>query len=848
MWIAVALLLLCSVASAQVPEGWFEFTVAVPAEGSIVDLAGMNPPINDRPVRIEDGRFVDGRGEPIRFLGTNLTFSDAFPDKERAPEIARRMAALGMNVVRFHHLDNSFPPSGIWDPNYEAKLHLDPGQLDRLDWMIYQLKQHGIYTNLNLHVSRTLGEAEGFPNVDQTPSYNKGIDNFEPRMIALQKEYARDLLTHVNPYTGNAYTDEPCVAMVEITNEDSALRFAMGSTFERLPEPYASTLQGLWMDWLRERYATTAALREAWDEGSEPLGEEMLRNPDFTAGTEQWELEAPPPAKATMEVVEDPERGRVLYAELTEPGLEAWHFQIHQTGHTLEDGRLYTVSFAARAEPERDIHVNIRYDIAPWSMAGLNRTVHLTEDWQQFRLTFRADDPLPEHTRLSFNCVNELGKVWFDDISLRPGGLMGLPEGQSLEDGVAFPTSGSTEQARRDWFAFVIELERRYTLEMYDYLKNELGVQAHVIDTQATYGGPGGVLRESRMDYADVHAYWQHPRFPGRPWDRNNWLIPNSPMTAAFGRDTLTNLSRFRLAGKPYTVSEYNHPAPNDYRAECMPMLATWGGLQSWSGLFQFCYGSHPDDWSRDAIDSYFAMSGDPASLVMFPVAANLFRRGDVPSAASALTLSMPADLVPELIRKYGNSMGGVWEEVGVSAEMALANRLAVEVPDGGVLSLEGRPRESAPETGVRWSVEDDTGVFTVDTERTKVALGAIAGQTVELGGVSLEVGETSNGHAHIALTSMDGRPIAESERMLLVAVNRVENQQMGWNEERTTVGGEWGHGPTIAEAVPLTLRIAGRDDLRIWPLDGEGNRRAPADGLTVGADQRTLWYEVGAQ
>ncbi len=830
---------------AEVPDGWFEFTIGIPAEGSTVDASGLSPaPAGaDGFVTIEDGHFVDGSGQRIRFLGTNVTFQYAFPEKELAPEIARRMAALGINIVRFHHMDNQFAPRGIWDPAFKDHQHMDAGQLDRLDWLVYQLKLQGIYTNINLHVSRMMGEADGFPDAEGRPKYDKGLDNFEPRMIELQKDYARDLLTHVNPYTGNAYVDEPCVAMVEITNEDSALRFALGNTLHTLPEPYATTLSGLWHDWLREQYADTNALRVAWDEGSEPLGEEMLRDPAFERGAEEWRLEAPAPAQGTLDVLEDPEHGRVLHASLTQTGTQSWHFQVHQVGHTLEDGRLYTVSFAAKADPPRSIYLNARYDVDDWRMVGLNERIDLDEQWREFSFTFRAKQPLPEHTRLSFNNTNSVGEVWYANISLRPGGSRGLPEGESLEAGtVSLPIASATAAARRDWLAFVMELERRYSVGMSDFLKDELGVRAAVTNTQATYGGAGGLLRESRMDYTDVHAYWQHPRFPGRPWDRANWLIPNTPMTAALGRDTLTRLAMFRLAGKPFTVSEYNHPAPNDYRAECMPMLAAVAAVQDWDGIFEFAYGGHPEDWATDAIDGYFAMSGDAAKLAMLPVAANLFRRGDVQRAPSVSRLALPMDRVAEFVRDNGGSVGQPGDLLHARQQIEWTDR-----DEPFVLSEHADGTWRAP---VSWSpVEEDGGVFMVDTERTKVLLGPVAGRTVEVGGVTFDVGQTSNGYAALALTSMDGLPLAQSRRMLLVALNRVENQEMGWDEERTTVGREWGRGPTICEGVSLTVRIAGRDDLRAWPLAGDGTRREPIAGgeaISVGADLATIWYEVG--
>ena len=47
----------------------------------------------------------------------------------------------------------------------------------------------------------------------------KGPLLFDQHLIELEKDYARRLLTHVNPYTKKAYVDDPGVAIVEIVNE-----------------------------------------------------------------------------------------------------------------------------------------------------------------------------------------------------------------------------------------------------------------------------------------------------------------------------------------------------------------------------------------------------------------------------------------------------------------------------------------------------------------------------------------------------------------------------------------------------------------------------------------------------
>ena len=44
-------------------------------------------------------------------------------------------------------------------------------------------------------------------------------------------------------------------------------------------------------------------LRRAWQEVDQPLGAEMLVNADFGEGNKAWNLEAPLPAEATLQVV-----------------------------------------------------------------------------------------------------------------------------------------------------------------------------------------------------------------------------------------------------------------------------------------------------------------------------------------------------------------------------------------------------------------------------------------------------------------------------------------------------------------------------------------------------------------
>ncbi|MDO4426365.1 MAG: hypothetical protein Q4D17_11460, partial [Planctomycetia bacterium] len=134
----------------------------------------------------------------------------------------------------------------------------------------------------------------------QRPNHDKGLDHFMPRMIELQKKFARDLLTHVNPYTGLSYCEDPCVAMVEINNENSTVsQWRSGAIDSLLPDYCEAELQKQWNEWLRKKYLpnenadlkeANARLRNAWNCQNVPIGQNMIPNASFDSSRNPWTL------------------------------------------------------------------------------------------------------------------------------------------------------------------------------------------------------------------------------------------------------------------------------------------------------------------------------------------------------------------------------------------------------------------------------------------------------------------------------------------------------------------------------------------------------------------------------
>lgn len=839
------LLLACLLASGLAcADDLFPFAMPglEPTRG-ITDLSWLNdaPAGKDGFVRVQDGHFVDGKGRRLRFLATNFTFASPFPDHDTADKLAARLASLGINCVRFHHMDNHAAPRGIWKAGTPKLDTFDPEQLDRLDYFIAQLKQHGIYADINLHVSRNYWEGAVFADglasdrerAEKLPKYGKGLDKINDQMIRMQRDYARALLTHVNPYTKTAYAAEPCVALVEINNENTLLSLKVGA----LPDFYRQEVLQKWNRWLKTRYPSAALLLAAWG-GHEEVGANLLPAACATQGGDGLQV-----------VTNTPGAYGVTVKKL--PGV-AWQAQLHWTNLTLVDGRLYTVAFAARSDVPRSLPLSVRLQQPDWRNCGLSETAALSPAWNTYSYSFRASQVEPGVVRLDFTLGSgPLGTFELKDLTLRTGGTLGLKPGESLEAGNVGAGEGRADTARgQDWTRFLAETERAYAAGMRMFLKNELAVHAGIFDTQASYGGIAGAYRESFSDVVDMHSYWQHPRFPGRPWDLSNWNIRNTPMVdepqeaANLGR-----LAVYRVAGKPFTVTEYDHPAPSQYLAEMFPLIASFAAVQDWDGVFQFDWGG--TNAAAGKIDGYFALQQNPGKLAFLPAAALMFRRGDVSPAAGTATLAIPATQVAALAAS-GVSMNDAWRKAGVALAECLGRRFSVSF-GGGATSTASRAGSDGAQ--IRWNT--NSFVYTVDAPAAKVVIGRCTGRTIQLAGAAFAVQTNAHGFAVLALNAVDGQPIARARRMLLTAAGEVENTGMGWNAAHTSVGNQWGQPPTRCAGIAATITLDTTcASARVFALDGAGNRAgtvpaARANGrlsFEIGPQFKTLWYEIAAE
>lgn len=836
------------------------FPFVIPWDDAVknaTDVSFLNPaPLEDQHrVTARGGHFFDQTGRRVRFLGVNLTFSANFPDKPDAEKVAARMHKFGINMVRLHHMDGRKAPMGLWDPNFPDFQHLDADQLDRLDYLVAQFKKNGIYVDLNLHVARKFGADDGFPDTQKLPPNGKVTAWFEPRMVELQKQFAREMLSHRNPYTGQTYAQDPVMALIEIHNEDSMLDAARDGRMQALPDYYKNLLTQDWNGFLKRKYGNTAALLAAWNTNKPAHAENLLSNSQFTEGTAGWKLERTAPAEGSLEIQDIPPGagtppGRTMSLKTAVADGTHWHLQANYNGIDLKDGQDYTLKFWARSKADRQVTVNAKMDQAPWKDLGLRRAISLTPEWKQYELVFRAEGPVPQHSRVTFMMGEATGEFWIANVELRAG--FQLETGGSLEAGNISLMQPSPTPWGQDATRFLMDVERQYVENMRDTIKQELGARGLVTCSQASYGGLGGVYRESGMDFVDMHAYWQHPNFPGRPWDPRNWNVRNTAMVADADFGTFPNPAMNRVAGKPFTVSEYNHAAPSNFSVETLPLIVSYAAWQDWDGVFLFDYQSDRNKWRTDQIENFFSVDSHPGKIAFLPAAALLFLRGEVPVAPLAQTLRIPQDQVVPLAAASGDTKN-VWKNNGATNATVLQARLGIEFITQGITSVEPSARAGQPAGGLQWSPVE--GRFSYTSPQAQFAVTKYSQNTKAVfPNWSYDLGTSQNDFAALALASRDNLPIEQSHSLLLTVAGNVENTGMGWNAEHTSVSDKWGTGPVAAEGI--TGRITVRADQAgtvVYALDASGNRTQalPAQWLNgtlsfeIGPQYKTLWYEI---
>jgi hypothetical protein len=317
------------------------------------------------------------------------------------------------------------------------------------------------------------------------------------------------------------------------------------------------------------------------------------------------------------------------------------------------------------------------------------------------------------------------------------------------------------------------------------------------------------------------------------------------------GKSSVVTLNRMAAAGKPFMVSEVNHPYPNEYAAEGLPLLAAYAGFHDWDAVYWYSFEhSEAAQW-KPKYPGHFDIRQDPVKMTQLALGALMFLRGDVSPARRVIGRDYAPEQVRESLRMKASE--APYFTPGFAPETALVHGTRIG-------SLEAKPTRSWPrvrppyETDtkqLRWELVQGEGVVTVNTPRTQGVIGHLNRARQRLDDVALEAA----GFGAVMVTSLDGKPLAEAAELLITAGGRTANAGMKWNEDRTSLL-ETGGPPMLIEVIEGDLQIrlkGGVKRVELLPLDGAGRALGPfvaprktLTGIRVAlGEYGTPWYFV---
>ena len=404
---------------------------------------------------------------------------------------------------------------------------------------------------------------------------------------------------------------------------------------------------------------------------------------------------------------------------------------------------------------------------------------------------------------------------------------------------------------------FYVALEQRFHARMKQFLRDDLDVQSLLVgnsDYSRDVSGYPRILPLLQYNIVNAHDYWQLAK-----GDSDYVSVANTPMVSEPLRSTAVGLARSAVLGRPFTVSESNHPFPNEYACEGMPILTAYAMLQDWDGVYWFTWGRGRRADAAAGIERRFRpwgwaysydFSNDPMKVASLAVCGLMWHRQDVATARRTVVRRYTRDAAIETLFQDPKTSRPFFTP-GFDPLVALRHATRFEITD--------EPQRPFPSPLAEENIRSDTDeiawnarrVVTIDTPRTQALIGFLGDASARTTHLSANV---NNPFCTVMVTSLDSEPIKSSRRLLLLTTSRCANSQMQWDDARKSVV-TFGSGPTCIEPVTATVTLRGlkASELHVQPLTAVGSPgserfTAICEGNTCEIDLSkagTLWYVV---
>ncbi|EAZ90525.1 hypothetical protein [Crocosphaera chwakensis] len=223
-------------------------------KNSLLDLRYLNEKVAGETGFIHlspDGKdFVKGNGQSIRFWAVNsYVWRKSYQELE---DHARFLAKRGVNMVRWHG-------QIVGKNNNKTLKNIDKKAREQLWQYVATMKKEGIYLTLSPYYAHALKSQDNWQIPRDSKDFS-GLLFFDTELQQAYKNWLKELLIPINPYTGISLKDEAAIAIIQLQNEDSLLFW----TFKNLKGRDLELLSNKYRDWLIKKYGSLEQVVKIW--------------------------------------------------------------------------------------------------------------------------------------------------------------------------------------------------------------------------------------------------------------------------------------------------------------------------------------------------------------------------------------------------------------------------------------------------------------------------------------------------------------------------------------------------------------------------------------------------------
>ncbi len=386
---------------------------------------------------------------------------------------------------------------------------------------------------------------------------------------------------------------------------------------------------------------------------------------------------------------------------------------------------------------------------------------------------------------------------------------------------------------------FLADVEHQFNRTMIDDIRR-LGSRALIATTNTWGDNPLSSLPSlTDGDVIDVHSYGDAEEMSINPRYSPNFI---------------TWIGAAQVEGKPLANSEWNTPFGTVDRFASPLYVASIAALQGWDMPALYNYAQlailppGKEEWMHK-IDKWSCYN-DPLLCGVMPAAAIAFRQGHISPARSHYCLALSPDQLfnQDLNPRTSATIRTLMEQsriaIGIPPVKELPWLKPTPTPSGATLVTD--PNHDFIPAGQTY-VRSDTGelirnwkygIQSIDTPKTQAVIGWIGGKTLATRDATFVI---QTPKAVVALSSLDGQPLAGSHSIFITAVARAVPETPNHVPYRSE---------PVLGVITLKTKVAG---LRATtsPANGQAPAAVPLKAtpegveLTLTAKSGTCWYRL---